>query len=69
LGVGCGEDAPSSQERIDRVERRYEKLWNAESVNCREAPGGEGYDCRIMTKQQKPGDPISRYDYNVAPER
>ena len=65
---GCaGGDGASAEERIDRVEKRYEQLWNAESVNCREAPGG-GYDCTIWSKQKKPGDPKSGYDVQVPPE-
>ena len=66
--TGCGGDEPSSREKIDRVEQRYQKLWHAESVSCREAPGGEGYECRIVSKQRQPGDPISSYDVTVKPE-
>ena len=63
---GCaGGDGSSAEERIERVEKRYEQLWNAESVNCREAPGGEGYECTIWSKQKKPGDPKSGYDIEV----
>jgi hypothetical protein len=58
IAAGCGDDGtPSAQERIERVERRYEKLWDAESVNCREAPGGEGFECRIVSKQRGPAGP------------
>jgi hypothetical protein len=65
--AGCGEDGPSSQDRIERVERRYEKLWNAESVSCREAAGGEGYECRVVSKQRQPGDPRTSYDFKSEP--
>jgi hypothetical protein len=63
---GCGGDGSSAEERIERVEKRYEQLWNAESVKCREAQGG-GYDCTIRSKQKKPGDPKSGYDIEVPP--
>jgi hypothetical protein len=62
-----GGEGPSAEERIERVERRYEQLWNAESVNCRIAPGGEGYQCTIWSKQKKPDDPRSGYDVEVPP--
>jgi hypothetical protein len=65
--AGCGGGGTSSQDRIERVERRYEKLWNAESVSCREAAGGEGYECRILSKQRRPGDPRTSYDFKSAP--
>ncbi|MGH2978399.1 MAG: hypothetical protein ACRDLQ_02020 [Solirubrobacterales bacterium] len=53
--AGCGDDRSEAEKRIDRVEQRYEELWNAESVSCREAPGKEGYECRIVSDQQQPG--------------
>jgi hypothetical protein len=56
VAVGCGGDERSeARERLERVERRYEQLWNAESVSCREAPRREGYECRIVSKQTRPG--------------
>jgi hypothetical protein len=59
--TGCGGDGPdSSQERIERVERRYEQLWDAESVSCREAPGKEGYECRIISGRQPSPAPDGR---------
>ena len=68
LASGCGGDeGPSAQERIERVERRYEQLWNAESVKCREAQGG-GYDCTIWSEQKKASDPTSGYDIQVPPD-
>jgi hypothetical protein len=66
IATGCGGGESSTAERIERVERRYEQLWSAESVNCREAQGG-GYDCTIWSKQKKPGDPKSGYDIEVPP--
>ena len=67
LASGCGGDeGASAEERIDRVEKRHEQLWNAESVNCREAQGG-GYNCTIWSKQKKPGDPRAGYDIVVPP--
>jgi hypothetical protein len=64
IASGCGDAGPSKEERIERVEKRYEQLWNAESVKCREAQGG-GYDCTIWSKQKRPGDPKSGYDIEV----
>ena len=68
IACGCGGDERSdARERLERVEKRYEKLWNAESVSCREAPGQEGYECRIVSKQTRPGNPSSSYDVIVPP--
>jgi hypothetical protein len=55
IAGGCGGDGGTDSD-IERVERRYEQLWDVEEVSCQEAPGQEGYDCRIVSRR-KPTSP------------